>query len=346
MAQVRLFLSLLLLAGIALVNDKLPASAQSSAGWTLCNHTSYIIEAATGRPVNDTIVVEGWTKIQPGRCEYAVRGSLEKKVHYLYARTSSAHRKGVREWGGKVKLCVEPTSSFAMESPPDCAAMGLDDREFRAIAVTNSRSWSTRFTEIEEYTLERAQAAGVQRLLEDAGVVSSVAIDGDLGPKTRAAIASFLKDNKLSSKTSDSHLIEFLEQVAQERARDVGLTLCNRTENRIWSAIARRGSDGWESRGWWLLEAGGCARAIDAPLRGSEHYVYGELETEDGVRTLSTGSQTFCIARPKFAIVGRESCEEAAYQTALFSAAPAPTNRKLVFEFFNRDFLRSQRDAN
>jgi uncharacterized membrane protein len=340
MVLVRLFLSAVMLTGIAVIADAGKASAQMADGWRLCNYTSYIVEAATGRPEGDTIVVDGWTKLQPGRCEIAVRAPLERKLHYLYARTSSAHRGGVREWGGKTDLCVEPTSSFSMESPPDCAAMGLDTRDFRAIRIANPRRWTNRFTEIENYSLERAQAAGVQRLLEDAGVFSG-AIDGRLGSKTRAAIGTFLKDRDLPANTSDADLIDYLEQVARDRAREVGLTLCNRTNNRIWSAIARRGTEGWESRGWWMLEAGGCARAIDDPLRGSEHYVYGEMEVDGKVRTLSAASDAFCVARAKFAINGRDTCEEAAYRTALFAATPPPVNRKLVFEFFERDFAKA-----
>lgn len=340
MVPARLFLSLVMLAGMAMVNGAGSADAQSSNGWQLCNRTSYIIEAAVGRPDGDAIVVEGWTKLQPGRCELALRGPLEPKLHFLYARTSTAHRGGLREWGGPAELCVEPITGFSLESPPSCEAMGLDARGFRPVKITRRNGWSTNLTEIEDYKPTQAEAAGVQRLLEDAGVYSG-AIDGNLGPRTRNAIAAFLKDRDLPANTSDADLIDYLEQVAKDRAREVGFTLCNRTKSRVWSAIARRSADGWESRGWWMLEAGGCARAIDAPLPGSEHYVYGEMEEDGKVRTLSKASAAFCVARAKFAIVGRDSCEEAAYRTALFAATPPPVDRKLVFEFFERDFAKA-----
>jgi uncharacterized membrane protein len=129
--------------------------------------------------------------------------------------------------------------------------------------------------------------------------------------------------------------------VAKERGRNVGFTLCNRTKKRIWSSIARRGAEGWESRGWWLLEAGGCARVIDRPLRGSEYYVYGEMEDGSKIRTLSKASDAFCVGHAKFAIAGRDQCEASAYRTALFAATPPPTERKLVFEFFERDFAKA-----
>ncbi len=192
--------------------------------------------------------------------------------------------------------------------------------------------------ETEDYDSERAQAAGVQRLLVDAGVADG-AIDGYVGRRTRRAIANFLQENELDAETSDSDLIDILEQEALDRARNLGMTLCNRSDKRVWSAIARRRGDGWESRGWWLLDAGGCARVIDEPLVQAEHFVYAEMEDDATVRTLARASDTFCVGRAKFVITGREDCEAAAYRSALFASTEAPGDNRLVYEFFERDFL-------
>lgn len=340
MAQVRLFLKILGVLGAFLAFGHSAKAQEGADGWSLCNRTSYIIEASIGRPEGSGITVEGWIKLQPGGCKLALSGPLEPKFHFVYARTSTAHRGGVREWGGNTDLCVDPTGSFSLESPPECAAMGLESRGFRAVEITRRTSWMTPFTEIDNYSAEKARAAGIQRLLEEAGIVSNV-IDGNIGHKTRTAIADFLTKNGLPATTSQADLIDFLEQVAKERGRAVGFTLCNRTKNRIWSAIARRGSEGWESRGWWMLEAGGCSRVIDRPLSGAEHFVYGEMEDGDTLRTLAKASDAFCVGRSKFAIVGRDDCEAAAYRTALFAATPVPVDRKLVFEFFERDFAKA-----
>ncbi len=316
----------------------LPAAAQQGSGWTLCNETSYVIEAATARPEGQGIVVEGWTKLRPGACKLALAGPLTPGIHFLYGRSSPAHRGGVKHWGGDQRLCIDPTGSFSVENPPDCASYGLEQRRFRPVLIERRTHWQTTLTETNEYTREKAEAAGVQRLLEDAGVFSG-RVDGLLGRKTRTAIAGFLKDNKLPADTSDADLIDMLEQTATERAREVGFTVCNRTNSRIWSAIARRRAEEWESRGWWQLEAGGCARVIDDPLVQTEYYVYAEMEVGDGrVRTLQRASDSFCVARARFAIAGRKDCEAAAYRTALFESTQPPENEKLVFEFFERDF--------
>ena len=341
MAQVPLFIKFILGFFAIAFTLALPmnAAAQSNSnGWEVCNETSYIIEAATGRYEGQGVVVEGWTRLRPGACSRVIEGNLRPGIHYLFGRSSTAHRGGRKVWAGKSKLCIDPTGSFAVENIPDCGVMGLEEREFRPVLVEDDKRWRTSFTETEKRNLEQASAAGVQRLLDNAGVYSGQ-IDGYLGRKTRAAIGDFLKSKGLKADTSDADLMDILEQTAIDRARNVGLTFCNRTNNRIWSAMARRRGEGWESRGWWLLEAGGCARVIDEPLLQAGLFAYAEMETGDGsIRTLTRGSDDFCVSKAKFAISGNEACEEAAYRTGQFVATPAPVNRRLVFEFFERDF--------
>jgi len=346
MALARLFPRLIFILSLLVLGMMGRAEAQSSNGWSLCNQTSFVIEAAIGRPDGASTVVEGWTKLRPGSCETVLSGPLTPGIHYLSGRTSDAHRGGSKAWGGDQRLCVDSLGSFSVENLADCAGMGLDAMGFKPVLIENRTKWRNDFTETDDFSLNTARAAGIQRLLEDAGIFSGK-IDGLIGRKTRAAIADFLSEQGLASDTTDEDLIDILELAAKTRAKDVGMTVCNRTRNRIWSAIARRSSgETWESRGWWMLEAGGCARVIDAPLLQAEHFVYGEMETENGqVRTLSRANESFCVARAKFAINGRDDCEEAAYRTALFAATAAPDDRKLVFEFFERDFDAPRRDG-
>jgi len=315
------------------------AEAQSARGWSICNATSYVIQVSSGRPEGSGIVVQGWTKIRPGGCEVLLPAPLLPGAYYLYAESSEAHRGGKRIWGGDEDLCVEGLVSFAIESLPDCNAMGLDVRQFRPVLVENRNRWSTVIREANKYTLDQASAAGVQRLMGDAGVFAG-AIDGNRGARTGAAVRGFLRERGLPTDTDDQDLIDILEQLSLDRARNVGLTVCNRTDQRVWTAVGRRNGDGWESRGWWLLEAGGCSRVVDEPLLQAEHFVYGELETDDPrkVRKLIRGSDTFCVGRSKFVIPGREDCGASAYRSELFVATEIPRDRKLVFEFFERDF--------
>lgn len=311
--------------------------ALAQQGWKVCNQTSYIIESATGRPDGGAIVVEGWTRLRPGECKVALPAPLQPGVHYLYSRSSTAHRGGQRSWGGNTSLCVDGSGSFSVENPSSCAAMGLESRNFVSVKINSRTSWTNTLSETEPYTQKKAQAAGLQRLLNDAGV-DDARIDGYIGRRTRGAIARFLKVNKLQANTSDSELIDILEEMARIRSRDVGMTLCNRSNNPIWTAIGRRRGDGWESRGWWALSAGECARAIDDSLISTPHYVFAEMETPDGTRFLENAQESFCIARSKFAVIGREGCEVRAYREVDFVETEAPKDGKLIVELFERDF--------
>src|SRR5215470_11100666 len=70
------------------------AAAQGESGWQICNETSYVLEAATARPDGQAILVQGWTRLRPGECRVAINAPLARGTHYLYARTSAAHRGG------------------------------------------------------------------------------------------------------------------------------------------------------------------------------------------------------------------------------------------------------------
>ena len=312
-------------------------SASAQSGWSLCNETSFVLESAIGRPEGQSIIVEGWTRVRPGECRVALPAPLRPGMHFLFSRSSAAHRGGKRIWGGEIPLCVDSTGSFSVESPPSCASMGLESRNFRAVKIDGRTSWTTRFTETEEYTKSQAQAAGLQRLLNDAGV-SETKIDGRPGRRTRGVIARFLKANELPANTSDSNLIDILEEIARYRSRDVGMMVCNRTDNKIWTAIGRRRGNGWESRGWWMIDAGACARTVDETLIARPHYVFGEMETPQGARRLKNATASFCMARSKFAIIDKEGCAVRAYREADFVETAVPTDGKLVVEFFDRDF--------
>ncbi len=316
-----------------------PVQAQSSSGWQICNQTSFVLEAATGRPQGDRVIVEGWRRLRPGECRVAIPAPLRPGIYFTYARSSSAHRGGQRVWNGDVPLCVDPNGSFAVESPSSCASVGLEQRMFSAVRIDKSSGGQMTFKETEPYDKpgQSALAAGLQRLLSDAGVDSD-AIDGYLQRRSRAALATFLTERSLPAKTSDVELVDILEDVARNRSLAVGMMLCNRTDAKILAAMARRRPDGWESRGWWSLEAGGCVRVVDESLIAAPHYVYAEQATPQGVRRLKAAATGFCISRSKFAILGQEECAKRHFRQEKFAETPAPEDGKLVYEFFDRSF--------
>jgi uncharacterized membrane protein len=308
-------------------------------GWSLCNETSYVLEAATGRPDGRAILVQGWVRIRPGECKLAVSAPLARGTHYLFARTSAAHRGGRKQWGGDATLCVDPNNSSTLENPPQCAPMGLEDRRFRRVQINRRESWRTSFAEAEPYTLPRAQAAGIQRLLKDAGYEPRQGRGGVDPREVSASIAQFRAAARIAPNTSIEGLVDALEIAARRRSQQLGLTLCNRTNSRIWTAVARRRSDGWESRGWWALGAGGCARTIDEALLQEVYYIHAVMETPDGDRYLAAGGEPFCTSPSRFAILGRAGCDARFYHTDLFTKISSQGRPGLIVEFSPREFL-------
>ncbi|MEZ5936728.1 MAG: DUF1036 domain-containing protein [Hyphomonadaceae bacterium] len=315
------------------------AQEQDTGGWRLCNQTSFVLEASTGRPDGDNVIVEGWTRLRPGECRAVIQAPVKRGIYFVYARSSTAHRGGQRTWPGDVPLCVDPNGRFSVRNPSSCASVGLESRNFRAVRLDRARGDKLTFRETEDYNKpgQSALAAGLQRLLSDAGVESEN-VDGYIGRRSRAAIAAFLAERKLPPNTPDAKLIDILEDVARNRSLEVGLMLCNRTENRVLAAIARRRPEEWESRGWWTLEAGACARTVDDMLIATPHYVYAEMLSPQGTRKLKGAQTVFCISRSRFAILGRKDCAARRYRQAEFMETPIPEDGKLVFEFFDRSF--------
>ncbi len=312
---------------------------RASGGWQICNETSYVLEASTGRPDGRAILVQGWTRLRPGECRLAVAAPLARGTHYLYARTSNAHRGGRRQWGGDAVLCVDPGSPFTIENPPQCAAMGLEARNFRRVQINKRETWRTSFAEAQPFTLSRARQAGLQRLLDDAGYDIREGRRGVDPRRIAQAIAQFRASARLQPNASENQLIDALETAARRRSEQVGLTLCNRTRARVWTAVARRRGEGWESRGWWPLAAGGCVRTLDEVLIQDVYYVYAALESEEGPRLLAAGGEPFCTSPARFAILGRERCSDRFYDTAIFTPISARNRDGLVVDFEDRDFL-------
>ena len=339
-------LCLVALAGMLAIPSSAPASAQGGgkSGWELCNRTSYVIEAATGRPDGSDVIVEGWTRIRPGQCEIALPGPLKPGIYFVFSRSSKAHRGGQRDWSGQTPLCVDTNGSFAVENPSSCQSMGLEQRGFSAVRL-DGKGGSMTFNETELYdkSNQSPQNAGIQRLLNDAGIFQDV-VDGYLGRESRAAINAFLAERKMPPTTTQAELIDVLEDVANRRARQVGMELCNRTSNRILAAIARSRPDGLESRGWWLIDANMCVRAVDESLITAPHYVFAEMATDAGTRRMKNASTVFCTSRAQFAVIGNQNCEQRRYRPQKFIETAPPEEGKLVYEFFDSAFGPPQLD--
>ncbi|HRO04238.1 MAG TPA: DUF1036 domain-containing protein, partial [Terricaulis sp.] len=226
-----------------------------------------------------------------------------------------------------------------IENPPNCVVSGFEERRFRRVQINKRESWRTSFSEATQFTLTRARAAGLQRLLTDAGYDLAEGRRGADPRRIAQAIAQFRASARLPANATEDQMIDALDAAARRRANQVGLTLCNRTNGRMWTAVARRRGEGWESRGWWQLNPGGCVRTIDEVLIQDSYYVYASLENAEGSRLLAAPGEPFCTSPARFAILGREGCEARHYNTALFTRIVRHDRPGLAVELQDEDFL-------
>ncbi len=319
----------------------------ATAEWRVCNQSSFILQAAVGHEESGELWSEGWLRMRPGECTVAIDGDLEPGTYFLYARSSAAHRGGRREWSGSRPLCVdEAESSFFLSSSGTCEAVGAATRLFSPIDVQEA-SWRTRLMEPSTpgrgYSVGRARTLGLQRLLADAGYYAANRIDGVAGRRTERAVARFLGDMGQRAEPPYEELLDLLEKTAVERKDDAGLTVCNRANAPIWSAVATRVERSWESRGWWELAPDQCATIIDKALDEPPYYLYADKQDERGPRPLKDGAETFCLAQTRFAILGRDECRQRGFDEGRFMSVEPDGAGAAMIEFETDDFAEPVR---
>lgn len=300
-----------------------PVHAQTTpagtAKWEICNQTSYVLRIANAYMREGRMQASGWQALNPGAC--LTETPPQDSPRFLYAESSPIHRGDIREWAGTTTLCTAD-DDFIADATNDCSAQNLTTRKY---LVVNPAETQTDLIEAGEFG-DKAETAGIQRLLKDAGYKIS-RIDGVSGRRTSRTIASFRKDNSLKSTLSNTELITALIEAARATKDTIGIEICNNSTSRIWSAIATRYQGGWQSRGWWDIEPESCAKPYNASLDGTEAHIYalqenfnaaGEPQPDKHLRTISTVPSQFCIAEAKFSALGREFCTENGYNIANF----------------------------
>jgi uncharacterized membrane protein len=322
----------LVLLGLAAAISLAAAPAQAA---QVCNQTSYVIQTAVGWDVEGGVTVRGWTRIRPGECVNAP-DELDREGDaplYLYARTSAAYPDGVREWRGDQRLCVDETD-FDLVSNGRCESLGLQERAFLRL-FGGQRDRAT-LTEPANYG-ERALQAGQQRLLSAAGQNIS-AIDGFAGRRTRNAVAAFLEGAGIEDTPSDPELIDALEAAALRRNAGSGITFCNDASVDIATAIGRRNGERWESRGWWRLQPGECARVLAQRLESPDAHFYAERLSAGERRPLAGGDEEFCLSPSRFLAEGRTDCAQRGYGRALFRPVGELENGGVRLSLGDEDF--------
>lgn len=302
----------------------------------VCNETSFVVEVAKAWRAPEGLTVEGWTQILPGQC--AEIGPGAETDQYLYARSTRAYLGGVREWRGALEACIDE-ADFEIQGVGDCQALGLESRDFRRL--TGPERERAVLAELEDYG-DRAEEAGIQRLLQAAGY-DIRSIDGYAGRRTRRQIAAFQSDVEQTFGADRIGLMQALHARALERNAQAGLRVCNEAGAPIAAAIARATGEGYEARGWWRIAPGACAQPLSMRLTDGEVFVHARLMAPDGARLITAGDEIFCVGAGRFTTDDREGCSETGFEAAGFRPAPTVQNGGVRMALTEDDFNEAAR---
>jgi uncharacterized membrane protein len=298
------------------------ASAPAHAELTLCNRTSYRVEAAIGLEKNASIATRGWFRIDPGACRKVVDGALDADMVYVHARTPAVYGSAPLPQASQAELC-ERDGDFTIGNARGCPVN--QQAHFSAARPSDTPNGPTvNLAEEADYDDTQARLAGVQRLLTIAGY-DAYPIDGVQGAKTQGAIAKFLAARKLPADAVGKP--EFFDALfaAAANPEGTGFSWCNDTKYPVMAALGVVEMGSIVTRGWYRVAAGQCVRPN---LHGEPHRLYSYAEAVDGGgRTVMRGdaplawggNMTLCTRDGKFELSDHKDCTTRGLNTAGFA---------------------------
>ena len=313
-----------------------------SQNWQICNETSFILNVSTAYESEETeeYKINDNTEIYPGEC--INKDVLNIYLRYIYAKSKSIHQGGIREWRGDFQICNNIVSESKGISK-NCQETNHESKFFRSIEPSESISY---FIENENYK-SKARTAGIQRLLSDNGYDINK-IDGISGRKTIKALSKFKKLNKLENEIDKKLLMQKLAKMAKKEGQKIGLTICNRTEAPIWTAIGTKNGKEISSRGWWNIKIDKCTQILNKKLNSKKTYYFARKESRDIMKlekdkkyldliSDKAFTKNFCISDSKFSAITDINCAISGYDDAQFRQTPADI-AGLIITLTNNDF--------
>jgi uncharacterized membrane protein len=322
--------------------------SSAEAKYSLCNKTSYALSASIGYVDGDRLATRGWWRLRPGQCKVVLTEPTDPGRYFVYAEAVPGHKGPLRAWSGDTPLCVENNGFFNLRNQEICRDDPARQRNFFDVEVSAAAggNWQTDFAEAANYTVYSAEVAGVQRLLNDLNLATS-RIDGSLGRETQRLLALYRKEKNIGEgPVIDDATIDAMIEEANAREAKLGLFFCNKTEAPVWAALAEpKGESRYESRGWWKLEAGDCAKVIKGGLSADHYYVYGVIEDQRGERRLSGGDKSFCVNSVRFAASTDTTCADQELDEAIFRRIEIGGAASATFDFSAESFVAPPAEA-
>ncbi len=320
-----------LFAAITLLAGSLPAQADLK----LCNRMSYVVEAAIGIDDKAATATRGWFRIDPAACRVVVQGTLAADRILLSARALGVYGASPIPQNGRDLLCVA-ADDFIVAAARQCRE-GQTQAAFTQIVPTRTEDGNlvAYLAEDSEYDDEQARLAGIQRLLVIAGY-DAAPIDGVDGPKTQAALASFLKSRGLAPDIVQAPNFFATLVDAVQAPSAIGLTWCNDTSHKIMAAIGTADGRTVVSRGWYRIDPGKC---LHPDVVGQPRQIYSFAEAVDADnRTIMFkdkplnwgGSTPLCTRDTKFEINDQADCGSRGLAAAGFAVVDIGSGGKTL----------------
>ena len=331
----RSWLAQILLALPAALVSLLFSSEPAFADLKICNRMSYVVEAAIGIDEKAATATRGWFRIDPATCRVVVQGTLNADRILLNARALPVYGTSPLPQNGNDTLCVAQ-SDFVIAAARECRA-GQTQAPFTQVTPTQTDDGNlvTYLAEASEYDDEQARLAAIQRLLVIAGY-DAAPIDGVDGPKTQAALASFLKSRRLSPDIvqSPNFFTTMIDAVQSPSA--TGLTWCNDTPHKIMAAVATDDGKSIVSRGWYGISPGKC---LHPDVTGQPKQVFSYAEAVDGdnhtVKVKDKplnwgGPKELCTREAKFETNEQGDCATRGFAATGFAAVDLSSGGKTL----------------
>ena len=252
------------------------AAIPAQAELTLCNRTSYQMEAAIGLEKRANVATRGWFRIDPGQCRQVVDGALDADMVYVHARTPPVYGSAPLPQNGNAEFCIRD-GNFEIANARGCPVSQQARFPPRGRPIRR-KGPAVNLAEEADYDDAQARLAGIQRLLVIAGYDANP-IDGVQGAKTQGALTKFLNDRKLPADAASGP--EFFATLldAARNPQGVGFSWCNDTKYPVMASLGIVEMGAIVTRGWYRVDAGQCLRP---DLRGDPRKLYSYGEAVDG----------------------------------------------------------------
>jgi len=311
------------------------AATSARAELTLCNRTSFRMEAAIGLEKRASVATRGWFRLDPGQCRQVIDGPIDADMVYLHARTAPVYGSTPLPKNGQAEFCIRD-SDFDIADARGCPTS--QQAHFSAAKPSDSpKGPVVNLAEESDYDDVQARLAGIQRLLVIAGY-DAYPIDGVPGAKTQAAITKFLNDRKLAADAAAApNFFDALTEAARN-PEGIGFSWCNDTKYAVMASLGIVEMGAIVTRGWYRVNVGQCVRP---DLRGDPHRLYSYAEAVDssgravkrGDAPLAWGGAVaLCTRDGRFELADHKDCAARGLNSAGFavidiSKQPATTIR-------------------